>query len=380
MSFDLYFCRREEADITVEELRAWATRHEYFTENEHEGTINFAYENEDTGVYFSVGHGFPESAFGNTQEDGAKPRFKDGAYPVSVDFNINYIRPSFFAHEAMPLMVDLAESFDLLMGNPQFDDNVTGSVGLTTYSNKVATNESEIEEADTEIDAAREEGKTPPRFPEHEMEPRLYSSAELIADWERMNAWSIYNVHQLVAERGGELPSYLRLKASRQTSMGFWRYMRLYRALKDRYEPEDEDETEEFTGYVVRQMWLVRRPGSDQVKTAMAWSGPCGQILPPVDYFVIPRWQRMRKRFKSYLVESHRVLDILEPYLEPFDEVEGAFAVSNETLVNLTDENGRFEEAVDLAEIVKLPRKDANFEFVAPGEFIDVDLQPVTES
>ncbi len=363
MSFDLYFCRGEEADVSPDELRQWIAKHENFTEYDFEGKFNFDYENEDTGVNFSIAHGFPDLLPGSTRQEGELPLFTPGVFPVSIDVQINVIRPSFFAHEAMPLIVDLADSFDLLMGNPQFDDN-----------------ESEIEDADTEIDAAREEGKTPPRFPEHEMEPRLYSSAELIADWERINASSIYNVHQLVAERGGELPSYLRLKASRQSSMGFWRYMRLYRDLKDRYEPEDEDDTEEFTGYVVRQMWLVRRPGSDQVKTAMAWTGPCGQILPPVDYFIIPRWQRMRKRFKSYLVEPDRVLDILEPYLEPFDEVEGAFAVSNETLVNLTEENGRFEEAVELAETVKLPRKDAKFEFVAPGEFIDVDPQPVTES
>lgn len=363
MSFDLYFCRREEADVSPDELRQWIAKHENFTEYDFEENLGFLYENEDTGVNFSIAQGFPDWLPGGSREEEELPLFTPGVFPVSIDVRINVIRPSFFAHEAMPLMVDLADSFDLLMGNPQFDDN-----------------ESEIEEADTEIDTAWEEGKTPPRFPEHEMEPRLYSSAELIADWERMNAWSIYNVHQLVAERGGELPAYLRLKASRQTSMGFWRYMRLYRALKDRYEPEDENETEEFTGYAVRQMWLVIRPGSDQVKTAMAWSGPCGQILPPVDYFVIPRWQRLRKRFKSYLVESHRVLDILEPYLEPFHEVEGAFAISNETLVNLTEENGRFEEAVELAETVKLPRKDAEFEFVAPGEFIDVDPQPVTES
>ena len=378
MSFDLYFCRGEEADVSPDELRQWTARHENFSEYAFEGKIKFDYENEDTGVTFSIAHGFPDWFPGSSPEEGELPLFAPGVFPVSIDVRLNICRPSYYAHEAMPLMVDLAESFDLLIGNPQDRNSEPESQSLVTYMGLPPFDGDE--EGAVVSDLHWEDGIAPPRFPEHEMEPRLYSSAELIADWERMNAWSIYNVHQLVAERGGELPSYLRLKASRQTSMGFWRYMRLYRALKDRYEPEDEDETEEFTGYVVRQMWLVRRPGSEQVKTAMAWSGPCGQILPPVDYFVIPRWQRLRKRFKSYLVEPDRVLDILEPYLEPFDEVEGAFAVSNETLVNLTDENGRFEEAVDLAEIVKLPRKDAKFEFVFPGEFIDVDLQPVTES
>ena len=378
MSFDLYFCRGEEADVSPDELRQWTARHENFSEYAFEGKIKFDYENEDTGVTFSIAHGFPDWFPGSSPEEGELPLFAPGVFPVSIDVRLNICRPSYYAHEAMPLMVDLAESFDLLIGNPQDRNSEPESQSLVTYMGLPPFDGDE--EGAVVSDLHWEDGIAPPRFPEHEMEPRLYSSAELIADWERMNAWSIYNVHQLVAERGGELPSYLRLKASRQTSMGFWRYMRLYRALKDRYEPEDEDETEEFTGYVVRQMWLVRRPGSDQVKTAMAWSGPCGQILPPVDYFVIPRWQRLRKRFKSYLVEPDRVLDILEPYLEPFDEVEGAFAVSNETLVNLTEENGRFEEAVELAETVKLPRKDANFEFVAPGEFIDVDLQPVTES
>ncbi|MCH7710984.1 MAG: hypothetical protein IH903_05045 [Proteobacteria bacterium] len=378
MSFDLYFCRRDEADVSPDELRQWIAKHQNFSEYAFEGKFRFDYENEDTGVNFSIAHGFPDWLPGGSREEGELPLFRPGVFPVGIDVRLNICRPSYYAHEAMPLMVDLADSFDLMIGNPQDRKSEPDSHSLVTYMGLPPSDGAE--EGSVESDHHWEDGVAPPRFPEHEMEPRLYSSAELIADWERMNSWSIYNVHQLVAERGGELPAYLRLKASRQTSMGFWRYMRLYRALKDRYEPEDEDETEEFTGYAVRQMWLVIRPGSDQVKTAMAWSGPCGQILPPVDYFVIPRWQRLRKRFKGYLVESHRVLDILEPYLEPFDEVEGAFAVSDETLVNLTDENGRFEEAVELAETVKLPRKDAEFEFVAPGEFIDVDPQPVTES
>ena len=377
MSFDLYFCRREEADVSPDELRQWIAKHQNFSEYAFEWKFRFDYENEDTGVTFSIAHGFPDWFPGSSREEGELPLFRPGVFPVGIDVRLNICRPSYYAHEAMPLMVDLADSFDLMIGNPQDRKSEPDSHSLVTYMGLPPSDGAE--EGSVESDHHWEDGVAPPRFPEHEMEPRLYSSAELIADWERMNAWSIYNVHQLVAERGGELPAYLRLKASRQTSMGFWRYMRLYRALKDRYEPEDEDDTEEFTGYAVRQMWLVRRPGSDQVKTAMAWTGPCGQILPPVDYFVIPRWQRLRKRFKGYLVESHRVLDILEPYLEPFDEVEGAFAVSDETLVNLTDENGRFEEAVELAETVKLPRKDAKFEFVFPGEFVDVDLQPVTE-
>lgn len=377
MSFDLYFCRTEDADVSADELRQWVARHENFGEYAVEGGFKFDYENDDTGVTFSIAHGFPNWFPGSSREEGEFPLFTPGVHPVSIDVRLNICRPSYYAHEAMPLMVDLAESLDLLIGNPQDRKFEPECQSLVTYMGLPPSDGDD--EGAVLSDLHWEDGNAPPRFPEHEMEPRPYTSAELIADWERMNAWSIYHAYDLVAKRGGKLPAYLRLKASRQSSMGFWRYMRLYRALKERYETEDDENTEESTGFAVRQMFLIRRPGSDQVTTAMTWSGPCGQILPPVDYFVIPRWQRWRRRFKGYLVEPRRVLDILEPFLEPFDEVEGAFAVSNEALLNEADEEGRFEDAVDLAEIVKLPRKDAKFEFVFPGEFVDIDLQPVTE-
>ena len=189
MSFDLYFCRREEADVSPDELRQWIARHENFSEFVFQGKFKFDYENEDTGVTFSIAHGFPDWFPGSSREGGEFPLFTPGVFPVSIDVRLNICRPSYYAHEAMPLMVDLAESFDLLIGNPQDWKSEPESQSLVTYMGLPPSDGDE--EGSVESDLHWEDGIAPPRFPEHEMEPRLCSSAELIADWERMNAWSV---------------------------------------------------------------------------------------------------------------------------------------------------------------------------------------------
>ena len=40
MSFDLYFCREEPADVTLAELREWSGKWKYFTEYEYDGEGN----------------------------------------------------------------------------------------------------------------------------------------------------------------------------------------------------------------------------------------------------------------------------------------------------------------------------------------------------
>ena len=379
MSFDLYFCRKEKTDVTVEELRAWATRHEYFTENEHEGTINFAYENEDTGVYFSVGHGFPESAFGNTQEDGAKPRFKDGAYPVSVDFNINYIRPSFFAYEAMQFAADLAQSFGLLMGNPQDQrGRPENEIGVTNYVRPSTPEEGGDAPSGNGSGAERETSLLPPRFPQFEMEPRLYSSEELIEDWERDNEEGIC-AQVLAEEEGSELTSPCTKVASRATSMGYWRYMRKYREL-----------TAEHQDLFVPRMCFVVRSGSNCVESAAVWPGPCGMLLPPVDNFIIApvdrptsflgpiKKKKKRKEAISHLIGPGQVFEVLAPFFEDSDPIKGVkLASAEKMLADINEQDGTaFDEAQALYDSVAFKPKGA-YDVLAVDQFVDVEFPHV---
>ena len=382
MSFDLYFCRREQSDVTVDELREWIARHEHFTEHEYEGTYKFDYENEDTGVYFSIAHGFPDWLPGSSREEDELPRFTEDVFPVSIDARTNVMRPSFFAHEAMPWMVDLARSFDLLMGNPQDQKDAPEREPPASYLWQVRFGDSEAGEegraSDDDRDRAAtphwEDGKAPPRFPEDEMEPRFYSSEELIRDWERMNAWSIHNLVRKAERRDWEVPSDLTRIASRRTSMDFWRYMRDYRELKSEYEE-----------LFVARAYFVIRPGSNRVESAAVWPGPCGAILPPVDNFVIPRQERQRfllwprkkrQEMTGYLIEPGRVLEVLAPFLDDFDRIEGAKLVSQEKILDDTEEDGAFERAQAFYETVEFEPKDAEYEFLAADEFVDTGIQP----
>ena len=89
MSFDLLFCRKGEPGLDPEDLLSWAEKHGHFSKPETASpSFQLLYENEDTGVYFSIDY-FPSEA----DEESSIP---EGFVDVGLSFNLNYIRPSFF--------------------------------------------------------------------------------------------------------------------------------------------------------------------------------------------------------------------------------------------------------------------------------------------
>ncbi|MEE9250289.1 MAG: hypothetical protein V3U93_04085 [Alphaproteobacteria bacterium] len=376
MSFDLYFCRREQSDVTVDELREWIARHEHFTEHEYEGTYKFDYENEDTGVYFSITHGFPDWLPGSSREEGELPRFTGGVFPVSMDVRINVSRPSYFAHEAMPLMVDLARFLDLLMGNPQDKRDAPEGEPFVSYIGWVQPSDGEAGEAATVNDdddegsaviPAWENGNAPPRFPEFDMIPRLYTSEELIHDWERFNTWSVYNMRRLANERGQDLPPEFDSVVSRKSSLRVWRYMREFRALEQKYE-----------NLFVPEAHFVKRPDSNRVVTAAQWPGPCGAILPPVDYFIIVREDGSgdEDTATAFLIKAERVLEIIDPFIKDFLEPSGAALVSEEKMLEEPVEGGFLEMAHDFHKSVEFAPEDVDFVDAGKTNFTDVAYLP----
>lgn len=110
MSFDLYFCWRKPERINSDEVRAWAQRIDSFTRNKAE----LWYSNLNTGVYFSFDF---EAAPPKSPEDG--PDVPPGHFDSGLSFNMNYVRPSYFAFEAMPIVEELTCRFGLSVLNPQ---------------------------------------------------------------------------------------------------------------------------------------------------------------------------------------------------------------------------------------------------------------------
>jgi hypothetical protein len=101
VSYDLFMTPRT-GEIDRERFTAYfAGRPHYKAEGDQAW-----YQNEDTGTYF----GFEYST--------------EAAQPLS--FNINFIRPSYFAKEAEPEVNAVVRAFDLVVEDPQIDGMGTG--------------------------------------------------------------------------------------------------------------------------------------------------------------------------------------------------------------------------------------------------------------
>jgi len=98
MSYDLHFTSQDNKKITKEDfLNYFKDKPNYQIPEKTEKDFQIWYENPNTGVYFN---------YSFNEDEG-------------IDFNINYLRPTFFAYETMPLVVEFAEHFDLLVVDPQ---------------------------------------------------------------------------------------------------------------------------------------------------------------------------------------------------------------------------------------------------------------------
>jgi hypothetical protein len=113
LSFDLNFGRRDGTMPSVEKMKEYFQNSSSFRINELETSgLEFWYENDATGVYclFSYTPDDVEAELGQFSAGG-------------LTFNLNYIRPSFFAYETMPLVQRFCENFDLLVEDVQ-EENV----------------------------------------------------------------------------------------------------------------------------------------------------------------------------------------------------------------------------------------------------------------
>jgi hypothetical protein len=109
LSFDLNFGRQDETVPSVEDLKEYFQKLSSIQANDTEPNgVQFWYQNEVTGVYcsFSYSPDDVDEELGQLAASG-------------LSFNLNYIRPSFFAYETMPLVQRFCERFDLCVEDLQ---------------------------------------------------------------------------------------------------------------------------------------------------------------------------------------------------------------------------------------------------------------------
>jgi hypothetical protein len=112
MSYDLYFFKRKESKLTVEQIE------NYLSTNLVAGEKGqWIFENNDTEVYFI----FEKN---ETQIDGEKMEFNeeyDGFENLNFTFILNFLRPSFFGIEAFDFLEKMIEDLDLYISDFQSD-------------------------------------------------------------------------------------------------------------------------------------------------------------------------------------------------------------------------------------------------------------------
>ncbi len=113
MSYDLFFMKKC-GESSNAEFDAWFASRPGYTVRHGQAS----YANEDTGVYFSFQLEHEQEPDPDDAAAGLGPRW--------ASFNLNYVRPSVFALEALPELQAFVDTFKLTVRDPQIDGMGTG--------------------------------------------------------------------------------------------------------------------------------------------------------------------------------------------------------------------------------------------------------------
>ena len=246
MSFDLFFCRPDRSIPSIPELKAYFSTLPHFQTNDaDDGGVQFWYQNEATGVYCD----FSYSPLDATELEGC------GASGLS--FNLNYVRPSFFAYETMPLVEAFCKRFDLTVEDHQ---------------------------AETKGPA---------------------DASQLIASWRSQNAKAMGSMVQMAKEEGMDL-HYL----PEQRATEWWRYMRVQQKLEQL-----------MTDDIFVPSVLILLSPAKQLLTVMVWPQGIPQFFPPCDYVYVSREKKriFGTKEEAGLVPYRSVLATIEPLLDDYE-------------------------------------------------------------
>lgn len=111
MSYDLYFYKRQEAQISESDISSYLTNNLC---SPNEKGNQWFFENEDTEVYFSFDLDEPT----NESEENEPENIDEYEY-TRISFNLSFLRPDFFGQEVFLFIDNLIQIFELYVVNPQ---------------------------------------------------------------------------------------------------------------------------------------------------------------------------------------------------------------------------------------------------------------------
>lgn len=110
MSYDLYFYKRKNSELTDVQIEDYLNTHLAATENDGEWMA----DDEDTETYFFI-HKQTSNTNKEIDEDNVYPEFEDTGF----SFVLNFLRPDFFGIYAFEFVDKMLKSLDLYVINPQ---------------------------------------------------------------------------------------------------------------------------------------------------------------------------------------------------------------------------------------------------------------------
>ena len=255
MSYDLHLCCAVDTELPVTRFARALSNFPNFTYpvNTSDNFQAF-YENHATGVYFLIDFDQP----GSLDEPLAlPPSHRDTGFTVRVNFN----RPSFFAHEAMPIVTSVCHAQNLLVADPQ-------------------------------------------ESPSDPMVPRNADAVSLIDSWERHNNSAVRALH--AQNVPGDEVQYLYY--DRQKAHYWWLYM------KDKEALQNAAEDDIFVPSIV-----MLKDDASRVFSAVVWSDALPQVFPKADFVLKHAMTRRRigaKKTKSIeILAWDKVIQQLQPLL-----------------------------------------------------------------
>ncbi len=136
MSYDLYFYKRKNSDLTESQIAEYLTNNLTSTS---ESNTQWFVEDEDTETYFSFDQNEPETDEESIELFENFPDFDN----THFTFNLNYLRPDFFGQFAFEFVEKFIKDLDLFVLNPQSTtdpDNPIKPKAKELYENWSETN------------------------------------------------------------------------------------------------------------------------------------------------------------------------------------------------------------------------------------------------
>lgn len=113
MSFDLYFYKRKDNQLTEQQVAEYLN--DNIPHNNSEHPRQWSYENPATGVYFLIDWNEPDDDPENIE---IFDSFQNYQY-LNFSFSINFFRPRFFGFEIFPIIEKFSNDLDLYVLDPQ---------------------------------------------------------------------------------------------------------------------------------------------------------------------------------------------------------------------------------------------------------------------